>query len=119
MEIKQLEQQLKRNYNEWDSIYNGNGKSPWYADGWSCNSARRMIIKIKEQMRELEPDESKLPEIYHRKLPVPLEDSMMFNSRKLLHSGNQGMVRKKEEKQEQVDVEDWSQITVDQWLGGK
>ncbi|HCL03101.1 MAG TPA: hypothetical protein DHW61_11960 [Lachnoclostridium phytofermentans] len=119
MEIKRLEHQLERNYNEWTSIYNGNGKSPWYADGWSCNSIRKTIIDLKNWMKRIEPDESKLPEIYHRKLPVPLDDNLMLNSRKLLHSGNQGLAnRKKEIKEEPVSFDDWTQITVDQWLGG-
>lgn len=103
-DAKSIEKQLQRLYNEWQDIYNGNGHSPWYPDGWSCNHIRSMITNIKEMM-EKEVDAIALPEIYYRKLPIELPSEQMFNSRTLLHGGNQGLKKREQKKKETEPIQ--------------
>lgn len=83
--MKQLEQELEREFKHWDELYYHGGHDPFYADGMGLNLTRNHIIYYKRQLEELIGNEaitlfgSEFPEIYYKETPPEMDYNYMAN----------------------------------------
>lgn len=58
--ISELVQQIEKSYNRWESLRDGGGCDPFWADGVGMNLVRNHIIYDKNQIQELLSSEEQL-----------------------------------------------------------
>lgn len=75
-ECKQLENDLKSEYEQWNYLYEHGGQDPFWADGCNLNLVRNHIIFAKEKCKGMEF----YPEIYYKELPPEVDNDYMARS---------------------------------------
>lgn len=70
---KELEQECKREYEQWGYLYKNGGQDPFWEDGASLNLVRNHIVSYKMEMKELDY----YPEVYSRELPPEVDNKYM------------------------------------------
>ncbi len=76
-----LEEELKKSYQNWENMRKTGGSDPFYDDSIGLNLIRNHIIDWKEQMKErYGGDASLYPEIYFRELPPEVNRGFMVRA---------------------------------------
>lgn len=78
-------EQLEKDYQHWQDVYENGCNDPSWSDGMNLNLIRNHIIYDKRQLKET-LDERELPEVYYKELPPKVDYDYMAKPVEILET---------------------------------
>ncbi len=94
---KNLEEELQREFGQWDTLYTFGGHDPFWSDGCNLNLVRNHILYYKKEIEKV-GDPQHYPSIYYKETPPEVSQDYMARSEEIRENAKKSLeVYKKDE----------------------